>query len=111
MNISAFSASQQRACTSTISNLDSSSFQHQFQYKKSYTMGENAPISRVKVKAFAFKPPGGATVRNALAPWRRAAGHRAAPQPRRLSGRVAPPLHRPLLSCRHQSKTRVGVAY
>ena len=67
-------------------------------------MGENAPISRVKVKAFAFKPPDGATVR-------RAAGHRAAPLPRRLSGRVAPLLHRPLLSCRHQSKTRVGVAY
>ena len=105
MNISAVSASQQRACTSTISNLNSSSFQHQFQYKKSYTMGENAPISRVKVKAFAFKPPDGATVR-------RAAGHQAAaPLPRRLSGRLAPLLHRPLLSCRHQSKTRVGVAY
>lgn len=96
-------ASQQRACT-TISKLNSSSFQRQFQYKKSYTMGENAPISRVKVKAFAFKPPVGATVC-------RAASHRAAPLPRRLSGRVAPLLHRPLLSCRHQSKTRVGVAY
>ena len=75
-------ASQQRACTS-ISKLDSSSFQRQFQYKKSYTMGENAPISRVKVKAFALRPPGGATVR-------RAAGHRAPPfRPRGAA--AAPP--------------------
>ena len=92
MNIA---ASQQRACTSTISNLNSSSFQHQFQYKKSYTMGENAPISRVKVKAFAFKPPGGANVRRAAGhqatPLCGTAGHRAAAPPFRPRGATAAP--------------------
>ena len=87
MNISAVSASQQRACTSTISNINSSSFQHQFQYKKSYTMGENAPISRVKVKAFAFKPPVGATVRRRP----QSGGASAAPPFRPCGATVAPP--------------------